>query len=225
MSEKGVEPAASLYLAQRLLGASNDLRYIQTEDKVVPGMGFRPLSRQSVVATVRPILVRWGICVAPSECIKADVTPYFDKNGKQMFLHTIVQGYRITNADNPADFLLCSVCSTGADSSDRGANKALTSSEKQLFVNLFHIEIGDADESENQSPSAPKREDTELISRLNAQLLGELAARIGVKPEVVATSVGVNSINEIPASKFVELKDRLEKRAAQIAAAKKEASA
>lgn len=212
MSEK---VDSKLNLAQRIIGAMEDVAYLQREEKVIPGAGFRPISRQAVVAKVRPILQKWGIVVIPSECLKSETTPYTSEKGKPMFLVTLVQGYRIANADNPDQQFTCSVCAHGSDASDRGASKALTMTEKQLFINLFHIEIGDGEESDFEVHAPTK----EQVAKLNGEQIAELTEMgktINVAASIIAKSMGCENLSEVPQLKYQEIKERLQKRMAQV---------
>ncbi len=207
-------PDKTLHLTQRINGAMQDVAYIQREDKVVPGAGFRPISAQAVKAKVRPILIKWGITIVPSECLKSETIQWTSDKGRPMFFTTIVQGYRVANADNASDSFTCSICACGADQTDKGANKALTMTEKQLFINLFHIEVGDDAES-SLDYEAPTNEEVATISDSQLVELKQYADTLKLSPKIIATAAGVNEMNEISLAKFPEIKERLLKRIAQ----------
>ncbi|TXH55916.1 MAG: hypothetical protein E6Q97_07770 [Desulfurellales bacterium] len=207
-------PDPKLLLTQRINGAMQDVAYIQREHKVVPGAGFRPISAQAVKAKVRPILIKWGIVIAPSECLKSETIQWTSDKGKPMFFTTVVQGYRIASADNPADSFTCSICACGADQSDKGANKALTMTEKQLFINLFHIEVGDDAESSFEDET-PTPEQVATISESQVVELLQYAQTLKLDRKIIASAAGVSDVSEISLAKFPELKERLLKRIAQ----------
>ncbi len=215
MSNEVIKPDAKLHLMQRIAGAMNDVAYVQRETKIVPGAGYRPVSHQAIIAKVRPILIKWGIVIAPSECLKSETIQYTSDKGKPMFFTTIVQGYRVASSDNAEDSFVCSVCACGTDQSDKGANKALTMTEKQLLMKLFHIEIGDDAESAFED-DAPSPEDVATITEQQCGYIIGICERIKLPPETIANAMGVKSLREISASRFDEIKERLLKRLAQL---------
>lgn len=197
-------------LHQRIMKIVDEVKYIQTE-KQPQGLTFRPLSRQRVVKSVRDALIKHGVCIVPGKCQNVMINPYTTTKGSAMQLTTINQEYIIFNADDPKEYFISSIPASGSDSGDKGANKAFTQTEKQLFINLFHIEVGD-DEHTEEEPAEIETIDAEQASQIVA-----LAAKAGVALEVICKTMGVDAPEKIAAQHFDALCDRLNKKAEMIA--------
>lgn len=192
-----------LNLQARILEVMKEVKYLQT-DKQPDGLNFRPTSRRKVVAEVRPALIKHGICVMPGRCINLSVTPFTNDKGKQMFITSVNQEYIVSNVDDPSQNFICSIAASGCDNREMGSAKALTVTEKQLFINLFHIEIGDED-------LPVKEDDEESVNAEEAAELEALAKKAGVTPGNVASAYGAQDVSGIAKKHFAACKARLEK--------------
>jgi hypothetical protein len=189
-------------LYQKLLKISEKVKYIKRDEKH-SGINFRPLSRQSVVKVVRQELIDQGVCIVPGKVQNLIITPFKTTKGAEMLLTTIAQEYIIFNADKPEENFVCSIPGSGGDNQDKGSGKAFTYTEKQLFINLFHIETGDEDAPEEV-------EESEKLSVEQVATLRELAKRGDVSESIVAHVAGVERLEDIAADYFEKLKTRLE---------------
>lgn len=195
-------------LYQKLLKISEKIKYIKRDEKH-SGINFRPLSRQSVVKAVRQELIDQGVCIVPGKVQNLIITPFKTTKGSEMLLTTIAQEYIVFNADKPEENFVCSIPGSGGDNQDKGSGKAFTYTEKQLFINLFHIETGDEDAPEEDG-------DLEKLSAQQVSLLRELAEKAEVAEPIVAHVAGVDKLENVAADYFEKLKIRLENKINQI---------
>lgn len=194
-------------LYQRILKIMDEVEYIQRGNRVAE-IKYHPLSRQTVVREVRKALIKHGVCVVPGKCGLLPVHEYVTAKGAKMFLTTIAQEYIVFNADKPEENFVCSIPGSGSDNSDKGSGKAFTYTEKQLFINLFHIETGDEDAPEEE-------QEQEYITANQAEELKMLADAAGVKHEIVLSVAAAETFNKISLASFEGLKARLLKKANQ----------
>lgn len=204
-----------LNLFERIHKISKDCEYIQKEAKKVNGQ-YKPLNRNAVIARVVPLLHKWGVCLVPSECLKSEIKEVATKDSKGL-VGAIVQGYKVVNVDAPEQVFTFSIAASGFDTLDKGFGKALTYSEKQAMVNLFHIETGD-DEDSPYKRETPSPDDVEKISLQEQSELRELGKKISVDEKIIARSAGpdYDKLSDIPKSNFAAIKERMSKRLEQL---------
>lgn len=211
------ENRKDLNLQQRLIRVMEEVDYIQREDIKVNNQ-YKPVSRNAVIKKCRPILNKWGVVVSPLDCVSSSVMEFKKKGEHTGYVTQVTMKYLVCNADNPTDNFVCSIPSAGFDSLDKGVNKAITIGEKQLFIILLHIEVGDEDESEREPKPPVKQEEVETINSVQQGEIRVLAAKIGITEELVAKNSGhdIETIAQIPVASFDHIKNRLQARVNQL---------
>lgn len=121
-------------LHQRIAGVMKEVGYIQKDVNVAFGKTkYNAISEAKVTTEVRKFLIKYGLTFLP---IKQVV-------GRRGDVTTIDITYRITNIDNPEQFIDIVASGEGADTQDKGAGKAQTYAYKYGLLRAFAIATGD----------------------------------------------------------------------------------
>lgn len=156
-------PEKVLNLHQRIAKVMEAVGYIQKDVNVAFGKTkYNAISETKVTSQIRPFLIKYGLTFLPISQIvgrRGDVT-------------TIEITYRMTNIDNPEDFIDIVAAGEGADTQDKGAGKAQTYAYKYALLRAFAIATGDdpdlisTDELDhNQSQNMSKHK--QLVDQFN----------------------------------------------------------
>ncbi|MFA6038412.1 MAG: ERF family protein [Legionellales bacterium] len=130
-------------------------RLTKDKDVSMGGAGnYKAITEFKVTSVLRNELINYGITIVPID-IEMERTDYVNESGPKPAFTRITSmrvKYRITNADNPDDFIIASSAGQGSDSGDKGAGKASTYAAKILLIRLFNIPTGgDEDRLSNES--------------------------------------------------------------------------
>lgn len=146
------EVKKEMNLHQRIICVMNDVSYLQKDKKVSTGGegSYNAISIEKITEEVSKAMVRHGITIVPVDTIlKREDTVLeqtFKDGSKRQSVQrftTLEKKYRVTNADNPDDFIIASSCGTGVDSQDKSVGKAGTYAYKYLLIRLFAIATGE----------------------------------------------------------------------------------
>lgn len=137
---------SNLNLHQKIIQVMKNVeRLAKDKDVSMGGAGnYKAITEFKVTSVLRDELINYGITIVPIET-EMDRTDYINESGpKPAFtrMTSIKVKYRITNADNPDDFIIASSAGQGSDSGDKGAGKASTYAAKILLIRLFQIPTG-----------------------------------------------------------------------------------
>ena len=121
-------------LNEKILKIMDAVRYIQKDGKVDFGSTkYKYASESKITAVIREQLIQQKVTIFP---IKTDYT----KNGNLTHIHA---EYKITNAEDPEDYIIVHAEGDGADSQDKGSGKAQTNAYKYMLLRTFAIPTGD----------------------------------------------------------------------------------
>lgn len=127
-----LEESKQLNIHQRILGIMGELHYIAKGDQRVNGQ-YKFVSHDQVSAKVHPLLVKYGVTVAPS-------VASFTQDGNRSTVKLVVP---FVNADNPSDFICSEWYGQGIDPGDKGIGKAVSYAYKYALLKTFCLETGD----------------------------------------------------------------------------------
>lgn len=144
------EDIKKLNLFQKISKITENIEYLQKDDKVITnagtGAGYKAISEEKVTDTVKKGLVKYGVVIIPiSQVHKRDDEVLKDKygNDKVNRLTTVDVTYRIQNIDDKEDFINAVSSGTGVDTQDKGIGKAMTYAYKYLLLRTFAIPTGE----------------------------------------------------------------------------------
>lgn len=127
-------PEKVLNLHQRIAKVMEAVGYIQKDVNVAFGKTkYNAISETKVTSQIRPFLIKYGLTFLPINQVvgrRGDVT-------------TIEITYRLTNIDNPTEYIDIVAAGEGADTQDKGAGKAQTYAYKYALLRAFAIATGD----------------------------------------------------------------------------------
>lgn len=149
-------PAPKPSLAARILLAQAELRTIGKDGRN-EGQGYNYVREQDVTEQARAALIKHGIVVLPS-VPRVEFRAVPTKSG-QSNLTDVYPVFTVINADDKEDRLDCPWYGCGADTTDKGGNKAITASLKYFLIKLLLIPTGEADpdaDSEQDVTTKPK---------------------------------------------------------------------
>lgn len=140
---------------QRINAVMKAVAYVQ-KDKTISGMGagYRAVTHDQLVATIRQHVVSAGIVVTVSQTrghynAKGEK---WDKDSKQnvpdsMRLYEGEYDVTLVNIDKPDDKVTVHVEAHAMDNGDKAPGKAMTYATKTAMLKLFWMETGENDES------------------------------------------------------------------------------
>ena len=119
---------------QRIAEVMKGIVYLSKDGRVeFSGKGYNVITEEKVTSVVRERLIENGLTVLP-------IAQMHKKEGN---LTTVDTTYRITNIDNPSDYVDVVSSGTGTDTQDKGVGKAMTYSYKYLLLRTFAIPTGE----------------------------------------------------------------------------------
>lgn len=137
---------SKLNLHQKIIEVMKNVeRLTKDKDVSMGGAGnYKAITEFKVTSVLRNELITYGITIVPIET-EIERTDYVNESGPKPAFTRITSmkvKYRITNVDNPDDFIIASSAGQGTDSGDKGAGKASTYAAKILLIRLFNIPTG-----------------------------------------------------------------------------------
>lgn len=138
-----VVKAEALNLHQRIRAIMEDVTHLVKDGTIAyKTVSYKAVTEGLVTGTVRVALIQHGVTCVPTGEIQ------WTQVGT---LSTIILDYRLTNVDNPDDFLIIPTIGQGADTQDKGTNKAMTGAFKYLLLRTFNIPTGDDPDQKSSS--------------------------------------------------------------------------
>lgn len=140
---------------QRINAVMKAVAYVQ-KDKTISGMGagYRAVTHDQLVATIRQHMVSAGIVVTVSQTRGHynEKGKKWDKDTKQevpdtMRLYEGEYDVTLVNIDKPDDKVAVHVEAHALDNGDKAPGKAMTYATKTAMLKLFWMETGENDES------------------------------------------------------------------------------
>lgn len=136
---------------EKMLNVMAKVSYLNKDSFVetAKGKGYKALTDEKVLTTIRPILVEEKLVMVPVKMTQRrtdeKVTAY--SNGQQIEktnrITDVEMTFRIVDAENPSDFVEVVSCGTGVDTQDKGIGKAQTYAKKYAILNSFLVPSGD----------------------------------------------------------------------------------
>lgn len=105
---------------------------------------------RDVVAEVKPLLGKEGLCITHSLVKEEEVPHGSTKAGSEKYLTKLTIRFRITNVKDKDDFVDADAIGYGQDGEDKGAPKAYTMALKYFLSKMFLIETGDDAENDQK---------------------------------------------------------------------------
>lgn len=169
-------------LYEKLLAARQEIGYLQKDGKVAFGStSYKAITDEKVMTVVRPILDKYKIVTT---------IEHIDMSRSGTLTEAVIT-WRITDAENPDDFILCQSAGQGADTQDKGAGKAMTYSRKYLLLNTLLIPTGEdpdkiaseeLDAKEDPKPKVEIAEDKEDAYLTAMKAIAQIAELKSVTP-------------------------------------------
>ena len=187
---------------QRINAIMKEVSYIQKDSNV---MGrYKAVSHDKAIATVRPFLVKEGVCI---NATRKEISDPFHivPTDKPIYLFRSIYKVSFINIDCPTDFVSVEVESHSMCLDDKSPGKTYSYAVKMAILKQFCFETGENDES-NHTPTPTMS----FISKDQANELKKKATKLG-KVEKVLGAVGVKDFLEIPVSRYDWLLTNLNK--------------
>lgn len=125
----------TLNLHQRIRAIMADVTHLVKDGEIAFGtVKYKAVTEEAVTRTVRVALIEHGVTCVPT----GDIS--WNQVGT---LNTVILSYQLTNIDNPTEFIIVPTIGQGADTQDKGTNKAMTGAFKYLLLRTFNIPTGD----------------------------------------------------------------------------------
>lgn len=170
---------------QLLLEARKEIGYLQKDGRVEFGSTrYKAITDEKVMLAVRPILDKYGI-VMTIESVE------MSRNG------TLTEGviiWRLTNAENPDDYILVQSAGQGADTQDKGAGKMMTYSRKYALLNTLLIPTGEDPDKVSSEELDEKQKKAETLKNARSEVL-KIAEQKSVDPSGLVAEKSVDLFN------------------------------
>jgi len=140
-----IDEHPKLNVHQRISEVMKKVSYIKKRKGAMP---YSAVSHDDVTAKVRPFLIEFGLTMLPYKY-------EFQGNDSKMIIIGIV---RITNIDDPTDFVDVPSIGIGKDSQDKAAGKAISYLTKYAILKTFNLETGDENDPDMAPPPKDKEE-------------------------------------------------------------------
>lgn len=188
MAEKQSE---KINLYHKIQLVANEVRNISKNMQVGNGSyGYKAVSDIDVTLKVKDAEKKHGLVSIPTkqELVNQEVIKTGDGNGKEKITYSflIKMTTRITDVDNPSEFVDVESFGHGLDSGDKGFGKASTYARKYGLLNAYKIATGeDPDQNKTKTivankPISDKRVSVYNIMTSNKQALDTVLNRYGV---------------------------------------------
>jgi hypothetical protein len=138
---------------QRLVSVIERIEYIQNEGENKHDKYKYPTIYQ-IIGEVRKALIKEGLTLWIWTIEEKELEPGKTKSGTTMNRYKVILGARLTNSDNPNEYLESNYSGISFDVSDKAQSKAYTQAYKTMMKQLFQIETGDdaRNEPDNVTP-------------------------------------------------------------------------
>lgn len=110
------------------------------------GAGYRAMTDEKVLSTIRPKLIDAGLIMIPVKMTSRRADEQIQSQDGNVRVNRITDvevTYRIINVDDSTDFVEVVSAGTGVDTQDKGIGKAMTYAKKYALLNTLLIPSGD----------------------------------------------------------------------------------
>jgi hypothetical protein len=131
---------------EKVIAVMESIEYLKKDDTVGTGrMQYKAISDEKVKLTLRQAMIKNKLVMHRTK-VETEVTSreyeQYDQTKIQYFCE-VRSNYRITNAENPEEFIDIQSIGHGVDSQDKSAGKAMTYASKYALLDTFLIPTGD----------------------------------------------------------------------------------
>lgn len=120
------------------------------------GMHYNYLSERTLTTTIRPVMQELGLVAVPVKSVSKTISHVAgEKAGVQRYVLLTEESkqYMVMDIES-GDYIILSVEGSGADTMDKGTNKAETCAKKNFYKELLNIPSPDKEDPDN-TPSTP----------------------------------------------------------------------
>lgn len=202
-----IEPSKELTLTQRMLGIMQDIAQVPTRPAKA-GMRYSYVSHDDVAKALHPLFVKWGVIAVPA-VLQSETEPvtYVTNDDSEKKTFQTVVNVRVTflNADERAvqgrEEIPVLMPGVGLDPMDKGAGKAVSYAIKYALIKTFHLEAGDPDVDEVQTPEQHEQARSAgsgAVSPKQLKYVRDMMDRLGspAQREEVLKRMGIAKVDE-----------------------------
>jgi len=201
---------------QKLLDVMADVRYIQKENKTVNNQ-YRFVSHDAVTAATSEAFIKHGIYARPF-IVEKDIKTITIKTKfgeKECFICQVVVEYTFINIDKTDETITVNGIGQGIDDQDKACGKAISYACKYALLKALGIETGEDPEKDvDYSITSP------VINAEQVKELQNLLKEAEISLNDFCKVYKINSVNDLPDSKFENAKQRLVTKAQEVMARK-----
>ena len=149
-----------LLVMKKIHALRERIKEVESSKMDSAGMKYNYLSENKLTTTIRPVMQELGLVAVPveSESKTNSFMAGYDKEGRERFvlLTENHSNFMVTDIES-GDTIIISVEGSGADTMDKGTNKASTCAVKNFYKALLNLPSPERDDPDNTaSPSYGK---------------------------------------------------------------------
>ena len=209
---------SEMNIYQRISAITNDLTVVakNLEIDVGGGKSYKAVSEGDVLAAVKPLEQKYGVCSYPvrRDTVKLDrdfvekETKYNGEVRKNISAFVRVETvYRFVNLDDPTDYAETTSYGDGVDSQDKAPGKACTYCDKYALLKMYKIITGD-----DIDPYASGAMYDAVISAEHASALEKDLSDTNTDYDKFCEAYGVLKVSQLTLSQFADAATVLSKR-------------
>lgn len=183
---------------QRINAVMKDVEYVKKDARV---QGYRAVTHDQVTSAIRRSLVEHGIVIR-LEQTHSEIAEKRDlERGIKMHLYSGTYNVNFVNIDSPQDVATVCISAHAADNGDKAPGKCASYATKYAMLKMFSLETGEDDESRAEAKNTITEE---KAKELESMIDGNTTLLTAIR-----NAYQVESIEQIPAKKFDEVKTRI----------------
>lgn len=138
-------------LYQRINGVMSELSYLKKTETIGYGNNsYTAIGHDHVTESLQPFIVKYGLVLEPSM-----INTVFERYQVTTRKGDLIDRYetqttaslKVTNVDNPSEYLTVQATAHSFDSQDKAPGKAYSMAVKYCYLKLFMLASGDEEES------------------------------------------------------------------------------
>lgn len=184
MAETADIPIEKMSLAAKIARISAEIGAVDKSGRNAQ-QGYAFIESAQVAAEVRVIQAKYGVTVIPS-VESCTVDQVRSPKGGIGFHYVLNMMFRIINAHDPSDTIEAKWLGEATDYSDKGINKAETSSEKYFLMKLYHISEKDKKNDDEADAHTPEMKDVVKEQKIDFKFLTKVRGRLPLLNSVQA---------------------------------------
>ena len=144
------------------------------------GMHYNYLSERTLTTTVRPHMQDLGLVAVPVKTESKTISHLVgEKDGKPRYVLLTEESKQYLVMDvKSGDYIIISVEGSGADTMDKGTNKAETCAKKNFYKELLNLPSPDKDDPDT-TPSLPQETVQKTYSSKSSNGVGDITLKFG----------------------------------------------